>query len=149
MKSNLLEFDRKILVTGATGWVGRSFLHELQSVIPSDIFNSIVFAYSSRSTVLSSTNYPQQEQINIPVHPLSTIINHSNNQHILLFHSAFLTKERISTYGLDAFIDINQRITDTLSSGIQSSASSRVVCISSGAASNVEMAQKFSSSYSK
>ena len=72
---------------------------------------------------------------------MSTIINHSNNQHILLFHSASSNKRTHLNLRSDAFIDINQRITDTLSSGIQSSASSRVVCISSGAASNVEMAQ--------
>lgn len=135
------EPDRKILVTGATGWVGKSFLHELQSIIPSEKFNSTVFAFASRATSLVSTNYKQEEEINIPIYPLSSIIDHSCKRHILLFHSAFLTKDRISRYGSEAFIEINQRITEIVSSCVQASASSRVVCISSGAASNAEKEQ--------
>ena len=133
--------DRKILVTGATGWVGRSFLHELQAVIPSDHFNSVVFAFASKATRIPSTNYSQEQKINIPVHPLSSIINFSSKQHIILFHSAFLTRDRISRYGIEAFIDTNQCITDTVLSCVQASASSRVACISSGAASNAEKEQ--------
>ena len=128
--------DRKILVTGATGWVGKSFLHELQSRIPPDKFNSTVFAFASRATSLISTNYAQDERVIIPVYPLSSITEHSNGQNILLFHSAFLTKDRISCYGRDAFTEINRRITEKVISCVQASASSRVACISSGAASN-------------
>jgi len=144
MGNTLAVLNRKILVTGATGWVGRSFLHELQSIIPSDKFNSTVFAFASRATSLSSTNYVQEKKINIPVYPLSSIIDHSNEQHTLLFHSAFLTKDRISSYGLDAFIQTNHRITEIVSSCVQASASSRIACISSGAASNAEKQQNTS-----
>jgi len=136
--------NRKILVTGATGWVGRSFLHELQFIIPADKFNSTVVAFASSATSLFSTNYSQEERISIPVYPLSSIVEHSNGQHILLFHSAFLTKDRISSYGLDAFIEINQRITEIVFRCVQASASSRIACISSGAASNAEKEQNTS-----
>ena len=141
--------DRKMLVTGATGWVGRSFLHELQSIIPSDKFNSTVSAFASRSTSLTSTNYKHEDEISIPIYPLSSIIEHSCKQHILLFHSAFLTKDRISSYGLEAFIETNQRITEIVSSCVQASASSRVVCISSGAASNADKEQQSSNAMAR
>lgn len=141
MKNSLAITDRKILVTGATGWVGRSFLHELQSIIPSDKFNSTVFGFASRATSLTSTNYAQGQEVNIPIYPLSSILDHAYKQHILLFHSAFLTKDRISCYGIDTFIETNQRITEIVTCCVQASASSRVACISSGAASNSEKEQ--------
>ena len=145
MTKDLILSNRKILVTGATGWVGRSFLHELQSVIPSDDFNSTVSAFASRASSIVSTNYPQDKQIVIPIHPLSSITSHSCCQSILLFHSAFLTKDQLSRYGLNAFIQINQNITTTVSKCIQVSGKSRVVCISSGAASNLEKEAQVSS----
>lgn len=142
MRNSLAIADRKILVTGATGWVGRSFLHELQSIIPSDKFNSTVFGFASRATSLTSTNYAQGQEVNIPIYPLSSILDHAYKQHILLFHSAFLTKDRISRYGIDTFIETNQRITEMVSCCVQASASSRVACISSGAASKAEKEQR-------
>ena len=38
----------KIYVTGATGWVGKTFMHELQSIIPAGEFNQKVIAFGSK-----------------------------------------------------------------------------------------------------
>ena len=37
-----------------------------------------------------------------------------DSQNILLFHAAFLTRDRISKYGIEKFIEVNQEITSTV-----------------------------------
>ena len=46
-----------IVVTGATGWVGRNILEVLQKEIPHDKFNSNVVALASKEQILFSTGY--------------------------------------------------------------------------------------------
>lgn len=126
--------SNKIIVTGATGWVGRSFLDALQQIIPSSRFNSQVLAIGSKPATLKSTAYPQEEEIQIPVFPLGQLPSLVANKSILLIHSAFLTKDRLSVYGYNDFVRINQSITSTVCDAILRASSARVVEISSGAA---------------
>ena len=80
------------IVTGATGWVGRNFLHELQKIYSAEIFNKSVLAFGSRKTVIKSTAY-LGNQIIIPIFPLKSIneyIESKNNLKII--HTAFLTR---------------------------------------------------------
>ena len=128
----------KIYVTGATGWVGKTFMHELQSIIPAGEFNQKVIAFGSKENKVTSTNYPPGKDIIIPIKPLSELINYTSSENILLFHSAFLTKDRITSYGARRFIDTNKRITSTVSEFLKKSKNSRVVNISSGAATAIE-----------
>lgn len=59
------------LVTGATGWMGRSVLHELQKLIPPNCFNDRVFAFGSKSGTVYSTAYENNSKISIPIYSLS------------------------------------------------------------------------------
>jgi len=138
MEANTKIKNHKIFVTGATGWIGRTFLHELQSIIGPDEFSRTVYAFASRSNILQSTNYPLNEKINVPVQALSKLNDYSGGQNILLFHSAFLTKDRIQYYGTNRFIELNQYITNTVSTFLESCKESRLISISSGAAANSE-----------
>ena len=61
MSEELKSSECKFYVTGATGWVGRTFLHELQSIIPPQEFNKKVFAFGSKLTTIKSTNYPDKD----------------------------------------------------------------------------------------
>ena len=61
--NNILDISGyKIYVTGATGWIGRTFLHELQAIIPATSFNNTVVALGSKETFLKSTNYQKIEK---------------------------------------------------------------------------------------
>ena len=142
MKSTLNERYDKIYVTGATGWVGKTFLHELQSIVPADQFNKKVTAFGSKRRELKSTNYRKENDIVIPIHPLTELEEHSAEKNILIFHSAFLTKDRISKYGISEYTRINKFITETVSEFIKRGNISRVVGISSGAASIVENSRR-------
>ena len=51
-----------------------------------------------------------------------------------IFHTAFLTKEKIHKFGLSEYIKINSRIIDTVENLIIKNPDSRVVLTSSGAA---------------
>lgn len=138
------KFDgKKIFVTGASGWVGRTFLHELQSLIPPLEFNEIVVAFGSKHTQIVSTNYLPHEQIVIPIYPLTSLYDHSNTDNIFFIHCAFLTKDRLNHYGINSFIDINESITSTVSHFLDKCSDSKVVVISSGAATNFDQQNEF------
>jgi nucleoside-diphosphate-sugar epimerase len=126
--------DNKIIITGATGWVGRSFLDTLQRIIPSSSFNSQVLAIGSKQGMLHSTAYPQELEIEIPVFSLEQLPDLVAHKPICLVHSAFLTKDRLSEYGYREFVRINQSITNIVCDAISRASSARVVEISSGAA---------------
>lgn len=126
--------SNKIIVTGATGWVGRSFLDALQQIIPSAHFNSQVLAIGSKQSTLKSTAYPQEEEIQVPVFSLNQLPGLVADKPIWLIHSAFLTKDRLSAYGKNDFVRINQSITSIVCDAISRASSARVVEISSGAA---------------
>jgi nucleoside-diphosphate-sugar epimerase len=123
-----------ILVTGATGWVGRSVLHELQKLIPPNCFNDRVFAFGSKTGAVYSTAYENDSTISIPIHSLSDITSIARGRKIHVVHSAFLTKDRLLAYGYSSFVDTNRWITSTICRAISCAAQSRVVEISSGAA---------------
>jgi len=123
-----------IVVTGATGWVGRSFLDLLQQRISSSQFNSRVLAFGSKVSTIYSSAYPQEQEIEIPVFPLDQLPPLVAGKPIYLVHSAFLTKDRLLAYGLRDFVRINQAITSIVCEAISGASSARVVEISSGAA---------------
>ncbi len=122
------------IVTGATGWVGRNFLHELQKIYSAEIFNKSVLAFGSKKTVIKSTAYVGN-QISIPIFPLKLINEYIENKNNLkIIHTAFLTREKISEYGIENYIDINKSITSSVAELLECSNNSEIVIISSGAA---------------
>jgi len=126
--------DNKIIITGATGWLGRSFLDALQQNVPASRFNSQVLAIGSKPGTLQSTAYPQELEIQIPVFSLEELPDLVADKPIFLVHAAFLTKDRLSAYGYREFTRINQSITRIVCDAISRASSARVVQISSGAA---------------
>ena len=110
MKETTFTTKNKIYVTGATGWIGRTFLHELQACIPSKDFNVRVKAFGSKSNEIVSTNYAEKDKTIIPVYPLKDLEKEQYGENILLFHSAFLTNDKIKKFGVNRFIKTNQEI---------------------------------------
>ena len=130
-------FKTKFILTGATGWVGRNFLHELQKIIPMEIFNERVFAFGSKSGQICSTAY--KKKIFIPIYPLSESKNLlPKDKNFFTIHTAFLTREKIINYGLEKYIEINKNILSHVEHILEESDPKKSVLISSGAAESIE-----------
>lgn len=128
------------IITGATGWLGRNYLHYLQEQIPREEYNEKVFAYGSSEKIISSTAYGSNKEISIKIRPLKdlkkTFLSYPN---LYIIHTAFITREKISSYGLKKYISLNKEISGTLKDLIKSSQGCRCVITSSGAANIAEL----------
>lgn len=129
-----LEHNQLVVVTGASGWVGRSALHELQRLLPLERFQQSVIACASRSGEIASTGYPPEQQIPVKLYPMSALSEIVKGHNILLIHAAFLTRDRLASVGLEAYVATNRWITETVGEALIQAASARAIEISSGAA---------------
>lgn len=128
----------RIVLTGASGWVGKAILHQLQAYLTPAQFLERVIPFSSSQKKLQSTGYPGKPYF-FYTHPLAEacrIIPSSKT--FTLIHSAFLTKDRISDYGEEKFLSINQKITQQALSIAKKKNIEKIVLISSGAAAKYE-----------
>ncbi len=128
--------DSLIVVTGATGWVGRNILEVLQNMIPAEEFNSNVLALASKKQIIKSSAYSHNKSIDITVENLNIfpkICKQTNK--IYLIHCAFITKNYISKFNTKDYISNNLLITDLICEGISQSNNIKAVEISSGEAS--------------
>jgi nucleoside-diphosphate-sugar epimerase len=124
-----------LCVTGATGWIGRTALHELQRLLGPDTFSRRVRAFASRSRIIASTGFADGVERAIRVNPLAELPKLASHEPIeALLHTAFVTREHVERFGVEAYISINRGITDLVCRSLEASPSSRVVLISSGAA---------------
>ena len=124
-----------LVVTGATGWFGRTALHELQRLLGPDAFSSRVRAFASHSRSLPSTGFVDGNERAIPVAPLAELPDLATREPIeAVLHTAFLTREHVGRVGLEAYISVNRGIIDLICRSLESAPSARVVVISSGAA---------------
>ena len=125
-----------IFIVGATGWIGRSILHELQLRLPRDEFFDRVTAFASVEKTILSTGFEINSPIN--VRPLSALKDLCSGRQVLVLHAAFLTKDRIDDYGLQAFCEINSSISSLVHESLLAATASRVLLFSSGAASALD-----------
>ena len=124
-----------LVVTGATGWLGRTALHELQRLLGPVGFSRRVRAFASSSCSIASTGFVNGIELSIPVAPLTELPELVSHEPIeALLHTAFLTREHVERVGVEAYISVNRGITDLVCRSLESSPSTRAVVISSGAA---------------
>ena len=127
------------IVTGATGWVGRNILHELQLRISIEEFNDKVIAFGSKFQRIKSTAYLRNKPLDIPVYPLSLSLEIiPKKSKLLIIHSAFLTREKIKYFGIKNYINTNKLITKSIIDIINESLESKVILMSSGAAASIQ-----------
>jgi len=124
-----------LYVTGATGWFGRTALHELQRLLGPEAFSRRVRAFSSRSRTIASTGFVDGVERAITVAPLVDLPELASREPIeALLHTAFVTREHVERVGVEAYIRVNRGITDLVCRSLEASPSARAVVISSGAA---------------
>ncbi len=87
----------RVLVIGATGWLGRSALALLLQT------EAQVMALSSRTKVMSV----DRQEIEVKGYEISEI---RNFQPTLVIDCAFLTRDRIAETGIDSFIETNREL---------------------------------------
>ncbi len=130
-----------VVVTGATGWFGRTALHELQRLMSPETFSCRVRAFASRSHTMASTGFTDGIERTIPVVSLQDLPGIAAGEPIgALLHTAFLTREHVERVGVDTYINVNRGITDLVCRSLEASPSARAVVISSGAAAALDAA---------
>ncbi len=138
--SESLETSGLIVITGATGWVGRTAMHELQRILSPEIFLRKVRAFASRECSMQSTAYEEPNSILIPVYSLDKLTELADSNSIqVFFHSAFLTRDKLLEVGFDKYVAINRWITKQFATAVDLSPKSRAVVISSGAAAAIDV----------
>jgi nucleoside-diphosphate-sugar epimerase len=122
-------------ITGATGWFGRTALHELQQLLGPESFSLRVRAFASRSRTIASTGFADGLERPIPVAPLAELPELAAREPIdALLHTAFLTREYVERVGVETYISVNRGITDLVCRSLEAAPAARAVVISSGAA---------------
>lgn len=118
-----------LAITGATGWVGRTAVQELRRLLPPTLFAQRVRLFASRRGTLSlgCASHAVQPLQELPelaaVEPLAAVL-----------HTAFLTRDRLQTCGLAAYVETNRWITQQVAQSLALAPAARAVVISSGAA---------------
>jgi nucleoside-diphosphate-sugar epimerase len=124
-----------LIVTGATGWFGRTALHELQRLLGPEAFCRRVRAFASRSRTIASTGFADGVERPFPVAPLAELPELAEREPIdALLHTAFLTREYVERVGVETYISVNRGITDLVCRSLEAAPAARSVLISSGAA---------------
>ena len=117
-----------IVVTGASGWFGRTALYEYEKQYGPEAL---------RSNVIACASTPRQIDICSPYGPLNAVgIDDLEDVRDAagLIHLAFLTRERVASVGLDQYIAENRSITTRIAIFIANNPGTPIITTSSGAA---------------
>ena len=127
--------DKPILLTGASGWFGRTALWEFEQAYGPEALRQqvIPFASTSKSIDFGSPHGPVQAR---PLRELLEVPNPSGLQHL-----AFLTPDRVTERGLSAYVASNRGITALVAALLHAHPTLPVVTTSSGAAAALDHAE--------
>ena len=117
--------ELRVAVTGATGWLGRAACEVLAGEPGVKIE---AFASRERTLTLDSGAV-------LDVQPLRAL---PETAHDVLLHYAYLTREHVESYGLEAYVSANAAITATVASALERNRPSAILHASSGAAASGE-----------
>lgn len=117
-----------IIVTGATGWLGKTSIKHFIEKYNNIEFEKNVMVFGSKNGVLKIKN----KEIKVfDFNLLNKIKNDIKVTHI--FHTAFLTKEKIKLVGEHNFKKTNLHIINTIAELMEINPKARIVLSSSGA----------------
>ena len=118
-----------IVVTGVTGWLGKTCIKFFLENYKQIDFAKNVMVFASKDGILNINN------CSIKVFNFKTLSNLDKEIKIShIFHTAFLTKEKINLYGKKEYKRINLEIISTIEKLIDNNPNIRLTITSSGAA---------------
>lgn len=120
--------NRRLLVIGAGGWIGRSLLAMLWQCLGPDAFQARVVAFGSSARAVRLS--PELEILQRPLHELANL-KHAPS---MAFHLAFLTKDKVAGMNQDAYVRANRALSDLVLAGLDTAGADRLFLASSGAA---------------
>ena len=118
----------KFIVTGASGWFGKTALNEYKNLYGYESLLNDIIAFSSKYQEIKLEGINDKYK----VYPLENIIGQEKPLGII--HMAFLTRDKIKKYGIEKYIKINQKISETFQKFLLINPNVPVISISSGAA---------------
>ena len=123
----LLDHGHKIVVTGATGWLGQTTLEMLVAAFGRDFGNRVI-AIGSHEHVLTLSN-----GVRVQVIALEAARGAGVGESAILFHYAFLTKDKVPNHSAKDYSALNRKISETVRSWIEEGRIRGVMMPSSGA----------------
>ncbi len=123
----LVNSDKRIIITGASGWMGMATLDLLHRILRNDFARRVV-CFGSNARVLTLA-----DGIQIAQRPLGEM-DRLDAQPSWLLHYAFLTKDRAEQMAEAEYCRANQTISDTVLAAINMIGVEAVFLASSGAA---------------
>jgi nucleoside-diphosphate-sugar epimerase len=110
-----------VAVTGATGWLGRAACE--------------VLARDPAVKIEAFASRPRPLQLDAgPVLEVKALAALASTPHDILLHYAYVTREHVASYGLDAYVAANAAITAVVCDALASARPRAIVHASSGAA---------------
>ena len=117
-----------ILITGGTGWLGKTAIKYLMKNLNQKEFNENVMVFGSTDKVLKICGK------NVEIHSLKKINNLKlSKENVSLLHTAFLTRDKIKIFGSSNYVKKNLEIINCLEKFVENNPSARIVYTSSGA----------------
>jgi nucleoside-diphosphate-sugar epimerase len=120
--------DAKVLITGASGWLGRETLCLLQNCLGNIGSPNFVLAASTNKRIQVHNN-------TYDVQALDTISKKARFD--LILHYAFSTQEKLNILGKDKYFKMNRDLTNSIFDLVDSNNSAKILMLSSGTASFV------------
>ena len=136
---HFIESDGHLAITGATGWVGRTAVHELLTLLSPSVFVDRVRLFASRAGSLlisgAFSGSADKPGFTLPVYSLQSLPEFASAKaRLAILHTAFLTRDRLAAVGLEAYVTTNRWITSQVAQALSLAPLARAVVISSGAA---------------
>ena len=117
-----------LLLTGASGWFGRTALWEYEQEHGPEALRREVIPFASRE------RFVDFDSPNGPVKALPLEAIHEVQNPAGLLHMAFLTRDKVDELGWKRYVEINRKITATVAQVLQAWPMLPVISTSSGAA---------------
>lgn len=119
--------DRMFLITGATGWLGRALAEMLRHALGEKFNQRVILCGSRRQSMTLGDGTV------VAIHELSKATRLLGGRPALLFHFAFLTKDRVGSLSDQEYVERNQEISGMAASIVEDGNISGVMLASSGA----------------
>ena len=121
-----LEEKEKILITGASGWLGRETIILLAELLGNQFLNKVILAGSTNKSIkVNKTDYS--------VIAIDSDNLKSHNFGIIL-HLAFLSQDKVEQLGAKKYSEVNEALTNSILQLTLMSGAKHVFVASSGAA---------------